>query len=90
MLFGNEAVKVVPGQLLEMDDTPKFIPGKTIESAMGSVAQEALGASVEPMRPEVTTRAVEVAPKIACEAASTMALRRAFASSKAKPSAVTQ
>lgn len=37
LLFGNEAVKVVPGQLLEMDDTPKFIPGKTIESAMGNI-----------------------------------------------------
>ena len=31
LLVGNEAIKVLPGQqLLEMDDTPKFIPGKTI------------------------------------------------------------
>jgi hypothetical protein len=32
-----EDVKVVPGQLMEMDDTPKFIPGKSIESALGSI-----------------------------------------------------
>ena len=37
LLVGNEAIKVVPGQLLEMDDTPKFIPGKTIESALGNI-----------------------------------------------------
>jgi hypothetical protein len=33
----SEDVKVVPGQLMEMDDTPKFIPGKSIESALGSI-----------------------------------------------------
>lgn len=33
----GEDVKVVPGQLMEMDDTPKFVPGKSIESALGSI-----------------------------------------------------
>ena len=37
LLVGNEAIKVVPGQLLEMDDTPKFIPGKTIEIVLGNI-----------------------------------------------------
>ena len=62
----------------------------TIDSAMGSVAHEGLGASVEPTRPAVTTSAVDVAPKIAWDMARIIALRRAFASSKARASSVTR
>lgn len=37
-LPGGENVKVVPGQLMELEDLgSKFVPGKTIESALGSI-----------------------------------------------------